>query len=704
MPALEGLRVIDMATVFAGPGAARHLADFGADVIKVEAPAGDGVRRMGWFPPEGGDSYTWKLLGRNKRAVVADLKTDAGRDAAARARRRRRRADRELPAGHARAARARARRAARRAIRGWCVLRVTGFGQDGPYASRPGFATMAEAMSGFAAINGEPDGPPLLPPIALTDEVTAIAGAFAVMVALHDRERTGLGQVIDVNLLESMLQMMSALPSAAAHLGYEQPRLGSGIPYSVPRGTYRCADDRWVAISTSAESVAHRVLTLLGIGDDPRFATFESRAGHREELDAAVARGSARARRRRCWPRSRRPRPRSRPCTRCSRCWPIRTCGRGTCSSRSTASCMQGPVARLSRTPAEMRWAGRALGADTDAVSRPSAVRPANTTRSPRPRHDLIARAPRDRPPFTGNPFALGLRGIPWPSRRILERIAATGRGWRRRGVSVRAPSRSSRTVVGTPAAARDALPPTGLVDRECSHVRSSLSHPLPALCRTAAPEFAAFHAECAALLARATELDAAQQRACAIELAEVRTKLAELRVVMWPRVDPKDIVHGFRRTHRGGPPPIPPVAPNARPLRGKQLPLHRARRPGPQRETHDARRDPPRAASQRLRDRFAPPGQAARQLPRLRDVKGRARRVDRGVYALGRLNPGDAVGSSTSAGSSADAGSVRRFGCELDAVAPAGAGLRRARGSPGARARPHPARASGSTRRRPRA
>ena len=144
-------------------------------------------------------------------------------------------------------------------------------------------------MSGFAAINGEPDGPPLLPPIALTDEVTAIAGAFAVMVALHDRERTGLGQVIDVNLLESMLQMMSALPSAAAHLGYEQPRLGSGIPYSVPRGTYRCADDRWVAISTSAESVAQRVLTLLGLGDDERFATFESRGEHRDELDAAVS-------------------------------------------------------------------------------------------------------------------------------------------------------------------------------------------------------------------------------------------------------------------------------------------------------------------------------------------------------------------------------------------------------------------------------
>ena len=121
---------------------------------------------------------------------------------------------------------------------------------------RPGFATMAEAMSGFAAINGEPDGAPLLPPIALTDEVTALAGAFTVMVALRHRDRTGEGQVVDINLLETMLQLMGALPSANAHLGYLQPRLGSGIPYTVPRGTYQCADGRWVAISTSAESIA----------------------------------------------------------------------------------------------------------------------------------------------------------------------------------------------------------------------------------------------------------------------------------------------------------------------------------------------------------------------------------------------------------------------------------------------------------------
>jgi crotonobetainyl-CoA:carnitine CoA-transferase CaiB-like acyl-CoA transferase len=251
---------------------------------------------------------------------------------------------------------------------GLVVLRVTGFGQDGPYASRPGFATMAEAMSGFAAINGEPDGPPLLPPIALTDEVAALAGAFAVMVALRDRDRTGLGQVIDVNLLESMLQMMSALPSAAAHLGYDQPRLGSGIPYSVPRGTYRCADNRWVAISTSAESVAHRVLVLLGLGDDPRFDTFESRAEHREELDAAVTtwvghRASAEVLA--AFEEAE------------AAIAPVYTMTEVLADPHVRARAvfvevdgivMQGPVARLARTPAEMRWAGRVLGSDTDAV------------------------------------------------------------------------------------------------------------------------------------------------------------------------------------------------------------------------------------------------------------------------------------------------------------------------------------------------
>ena len=367
MQALDGLRVIDMATVFAGPGAARHLADFGADVIKVESPTGDGVRRMGWFPPEGGDSYTWKLLGRNKRSIVLDLKTDAGRDALlALAAEADVLVENFRPGTIERLGLGPDMLLARNPR--LVVLRVTGFGQDGPYAARPGFATMAEAMSGFAAINGEPDGPPLLPPIALTDEVAALAGAFAVMVALRHRDATGEGQVIDVNLLESMLQMMSALPSAAAHLGYEQPRLGSGIPYTVPRGTYRCVDERWVAISTSTESIAHRVLTLLGLGDDPRFATFEGRAAHREELDSAVAEWIG-----------------ARPSGEVLAAFeqaqaaiaPVYSMRDLLADPHVKARAvfvqvdgvvMQAPVARMSRTPGEVRWAGRPLGADTDAV------------------------------------------------------------------------------------------------------------------------------------------------------------------------------------------------------------------------------------------------------------------------------------------------------------------------------------------------
>jgi crotonobetainyl-CoA:carnitine CoA-transferase CaiB-like acyl-CoA transferase len=365
--ALDGLRVIDMATVFAGPGAARHLADFGADVVKVESPAGDGVRRMGWFPPDGGDSYTWKLLGRNKRAVVLDLKTDAGRDNLLRL------VDSAdvlvenfRPGTMERLGLGPDVLLARNAR--LVMLRVTGFGQDGPYASKPGFATIAEAMSGFAAINGEPDGAPLLPPIALTDEVAALAGAFAVMVALRERDTSGEGQVVDVNLLESMLQMMSALPSAAAHLDYEQPRLGSGIPYSVPRGTYQCGDGKWIAISTSTESVAHRVLKLLGHGDDPRFATSELRSGHREELDEIVSAWVA-----------------ERPSSDVIAAFdaveaaiaPVysmhdlladpHVIARGV-FVEVDGVVMQGPAARLERTPAEIRFVGRALGADTDAV------------------------------------------------------------------------------------------------------------------------------------------------------------------------------------------------------------------------------------------------------------------------------------------------------------------------------------------------
>jgi crotonobetainyl-CoA:carnitine CoA-transferase CaiB-like acyl-CoA transferase len=282
---LADIRVIDCSAVIAAPGCARYLADFGADVIKVERPdGGDGTRVLGWRDPRDDVTLWWKLISRNKRCITLDLKSPEGVDTMLRL----------CDSAHVVVENFRPGTMERLGLGpdvllarnpNLVITRVTGFGQDGPYAGRPGFATLAEAMSGFAAINGEPGGPPLLPPIALTDEVTALVAAFATMVALH----SGVGQVVDACLLDSMLQIMGALPSAYGVLGYEQPRLGAGIPYSVPRSTYQTADGRWVAISTSSEPIARRVLALVGLGDDDRLGTNLERGAHRAEVDAAVA-------------------------------------------------------------------------------------------------------------------------------------------------------------------------------------------------------------------------------------------------------------------------------------------------------------------------------------------------------------------------------------------------------------------------------
>jgi crotonobetainyl-CoA:carnitine CoA-transferase CaiB-like acyl-CoA transferase len=182
---LGDLRVLDLSTVLAGPGCARYLADFGADVIKIERPgSGDSVRDMGWRDPRDDVTLFWKMVSRGKRTIVLDLKTPDGLDVMARL------CDtadvlvENLRPGKLEALGLVPDELIARNPR-LVITRITGFGQDGPYASRPGFATLAEAMSGFAAINGEPDGGPLLPPIALTDEVTALVGAFATMVAVR---------------------------------------------------------------------------------------------------------------------------------------------------------------------------------------------------------------------------------------------------------------------------------------------------------------------------------------------------------------------------------------------------------------------------------------------------------------------------------------------------------------------------------------
>jgi crotonobetainyl-CoA:carnitine CoA-transferase CaiB-like acyl-CoA transferase len=282
-PPLADLRVVDLSTVIAGPNCARYLANFGADVIKVERPGGDSLREMAWRDPRDGEGLWWKVVNRNKRTIVLDLK-DADDVAVLRALL----ADADVVVENFRPGTLERLGLGPDVLLGWnarlVITRITGFGQTGPYRSRPGFATIAESMSGLAALSGEPDGQPMLPAIALTDEVTGIVGAFATLVAVH----SGIGQVVDVSLLESLFQLMGPLPSLYALTGEQQQRLGSGLPYTVPRGTYRCADGRWVGLSASSDSVAQRVLAVLGVEHDPRFATFGGRMAHREALEEVM--------------------------------------------------------------------------------------------------------------------------------------------------------------------------------------------------------------------------------------------------------------------------------------------------------------------------------------------------------------------------------------------------------------------------------
>ena len=357
---LVGLRVLDLATVVAGPGAARYLADFGADVLKVERPGvGDSTRTMGLPDPRDGTSAYWKVVGRNKRCATLDLKSDDGRACALTLA-----AEADVVIENFRPG------VLERLGLGpdvllarnprLVILRVTAFGQTGPYAGRPGFATLAEAMSGFAAINGEAEGGPLLPPIALTDEVTALAGAFAVMAALH----AGVGQVVDVSLLDSLLQCMGPLPPAYGMTGFLQERAGSSLPYSVPRGTWRCGDGRWVAISASAESVGRRVMELIGLGGRDDLDSFGGRIAARDDIDAHIAAFCAARTVEEVVAEFDAAHAAAAPVYDMADVFADPQVAARDVIVEVDGVPMQGLVARFSSTPGAVRWAGRPLGAD----------------------------------------------------------------------------------------------------------------------------------------------------------------------------------------------------------------------------------------------------------------------------------------------------------------------------------------------------
>jgi formyl-CoA transferase len=285
---LAGIKVVDVATLFAGPLAATLLGDFGADVLKVEHPRGDPVRVHG--PAKDGVPLWWKVLSRNKRAVTLYLGHPEGQEVF-----RRLAADADVVIENFRPGTLErwglGYDVLSEANPGLVLARVTGFGQFGRYARRTGFGTLAEAMSGFAALTGSPDGPPTLPPFALADGITALTTAFAVLTALAARDRIGRGQVIDVAIIEPILTVLGAQPTFYDQLGLVPERVGNRSVYNAPRNTYRTADGRWVATAASSQSVAERILRLVGradLVDEPWFSSGRERARHADVLDEAV--------------------------------------------------------------------------------------------------------------------------------------------------------------------------------------------------------------------------------------------------------------------------------------------------------------------------------------------------------------------------------------------------------------------------------
>lgn len=285
---LHGIRVIDLTRLVAGNMMSLQLADFGADVIKIEPPQGDPLRD--WR--DGGQSLHWKTYGRNKRSIVLNLREALAMDAL---RRLLKSADifienyrpgtlEKMGLSPEILAEINPR---------LIIARISGFGQTGPYAALPGFGTLVEAMSGFAARTGFPDREPVLPPLALADMIAGITGANAAMMALFARERgDAQGQVIDLSLLEPIFSVLG--PEAAIYktTGKIKERAGSASNTVSPRNVYRCSDGNFVALSGSTQTVAMRIFDVIGkpeMKTDPRFATNAARLAHRDIVDTALA-------------------------------------------------------------------------------------------------------------------------------------------------------------------------------------------------------------------------------------------------------------------------------------------------------------------------------------------------------------------------------------------------------------------------------
>jgi crotonobetainyl-CoA:carnitine CoA-transferase CaiB-like acyl-CoA transferase len=287
---LEGLRVVEAATLAAGPMVGTALGEFGAEVIKVEQPGtGDPMRT--WGHRRDGIGLVWKSVSRNKRCVTLDLRRPDGqelfhellgvsdvlivgnRPSALQ------RWTIDYESVHARHPRV-------------VMLHISGYGRGGPKSDRPGYGTLAEAMSGFAHVTGQPDGPPTLPPFMLADGVASLAATYAVMMALYHRDvHAGGGQLIDVNLIEPLARLIESSTLSFDQLGAIPGRVGNRLDASAPRNAYRTADDRWLAISSASPNIAKRVYRAIGrpeLAEDPDYVDPVARQERALEVDALV--------------------------------------------------------------------------------------------------------------------------------------------------------------------------------------------------------------------------------------------------------------------------------------------------------------------------------------------------------------------------------------------------------------------------------
>jgi len=286
---LTNLRVLDLGTIFAGPMIGANLGDLGAEVIKIEPPRGDDVRRLGAV--KGGVGLWWKVVSRNKQLVAIDLTKPEGARILARLAR-----DADIIVENYRPGKMEAWGLDYAKLSadnpGLILLHIRGYGRSGPYRDYPGFGTLAEAFSGFAFTNGQPDGPPSLPAFPVADCVTALVGCYTVLAAVNERASSRLGQEIELNLYESLMSLMGNMVINYDQTGEVMQRRGNRSKNSVPRNAYPTSDACWVVVSSTTDATARRLFRAIGrsdLADDPTLATNVLRAKRAQEIDDIVA-------------------------------------------------------------------------------------------------------------------------------------------------------------------------------------------------------------------------------------------------------------------------------------------------------------------------------------------------------------------------------------------------------------------------------